>query len=174
MMHSRRQLIIAAMIPIVFLLFILFKSHSDLIFGQRVVLPVEGFDPRDLLSGQYISYRVNYDVPAICGPRKPNYLKPPESFICLKPKFFSHEQPSRKRCQLYIKGRCQYGRFLAGIERFYLPEEAAVKVEQLIPYHKSSIEVSVSRNGTAVVNEFMIDGKPWDRFLKTLKQEKKP
>lgn len=166
MMTTRRQLILAAMIPIIFLIFIFLKSYSDLIFGTRVMLPVEGFDPRDLLSGQSISYRVKYDTPRMCGPRPRNYLKPPESFVCLKPKFFSHNEPDSKKCQLYIKGRCKYGRFLAGIEQFYLPEEAAVKIEKLIPYHKATIEISISRNGSALVKQFFLDDMPWKQFLK--------
>ena len=37
--------------------------------GSEIILPISGFDPRDILSGHYLVYRIDYGIQNkdICG-----------------------------------------------------------------------------------------------------------
>ena len=38
--------------------------------GQKVTLPIHGFDPRDLLAGNHLVYRIEYGLKSLCsGPK---------------------------------------------------------------------------------------------------------
>ncbi len=167
MITKRQGIIVALIIPILFLAGFLFKSHYAWLVGERVTLSVHGFDPRDLISGNYISYRIDYKVPSMCGPHQVDLTRPPQAFVCLKPKIFSYERPLSSSCDLYIKGYCRYGRFHAGIEHFYLPEKDIKKIDKLIRYHKVKIIVSITKSGSAVVTQLLLEDTPWKTFLES-------
>ena len=63
----KKYLLIAAVVfPIVVLLGVMLSKQAQLSQGSQVVLPIAGFDPRDLLSGHYLTYRINYGASPDC------------------------------------------------------------------------------------------------------------
>lgn len=66
-------------------------------------------------------------------------------------------------CATFISGRCEYARFVAGIERFYIPEAYAPKLTQ-VPAH-STVKVRVVGDGSALVNEFLVEGVPLSEYV---------
>lgn len=155
MITSRRTLIIALLIPIAALAALTAYKKYVLSFGQEIVLPISGYDPRDLLSGHYLIYQVEYGVGSICG----GGAGPQTGFVCLSPKLFSYTAPNG--CLKVIRGLCNNGRFEAGIEKYYIPEDKAKALEEKVRSKSASIVLSVTTDGQAQVKDLLIDGQPW-------------
>lgn len=143
-------------------------SQLRLNHGMEVRLPVSGFDPRDLLSGHYLTWRVEYGLADLCQnvpPRRAGADHPP-MFVCVKPRRFAVDQrPDRADCTLYLAGVCEWNRFAAGVERFYIPEQEARALEQAVMQKKGEVLLVVGADGQAVVKELFLEGKTWRQYL---------
>jgi uncharacterized membrane-anchored protein len=157
MISNKKGLLIALIAPIIILAILTGYKKYILSIGKEVTLAISGYDPRDLLSGHYLIYTVEYGVENVC--KASSYGLKKAGYICLSPKSFSYDWPSN--CDLVIKGSCYLGRFNAGIERYYVPEEEAQRLEVLVRTKKASIVLSVPRNGKAQIKDLLIDGTPW-------------
>lgn len=166
MIQSNRAVLLALLVPIIGLLVLTAYKKYILSSGHEYEFAIEGYDPRDLLAGHYIQFRVVYDANNICENRNSNtpqdsLTEKQSGYICLEPgpKVFSYEKPNS--CLLFIEGICDYTRFVAGIERFYIPQEKAYDLEQKIRNRKASIKVSILASGKAQIKELLLDGRPW-------------
>lgn len=155
MIQSKKGVLMALIVPIVALAFLVGYKEYTLSTGREITLPITGYDPRDLLSGHYLIYRVNYGVKGICN----NNGHSKVGYVCLNPKVFTYHWPDN--CHLMIRGVCRYDQFNAGIERYYVPEEEAKRLEDLVRSNKASILLSVLRNGKAQVKDLLINGHSW-------------
>ncbi len=158
MKPSKTILIIALVFPIVALGILTGYKHYHVTVGLEVTLPIEGYDPRDLLSGHYLIYRVKYGAKNLC--KLSQVKKNPVGYVCLQPKGFSYKKP--ENCQIVIKGTCRGTLFKAGIERFYIPEDQAKRLDKDVRSKKGSIVISVTPDGKAQIKDLLIDGKPWN------------
>lgn len=154
MLQSKNLLIIALVIPILVLFGIVVKTEYQFRTGTEVELPIHGYDPRDLLSGYYLAYSVDYGID-VCSEKDRQY----DAYICLNPREFSATKPTD--CDLFIKGSCNYGRFDAGVDRFYASEFTAQQLQYLIKQQPMSIILSISEGGNAQVKYLVVDGKRW-------------
>lgn len=157
MIKSKKGILIALTIPIVSLLLLVGYKKYVLSIGKEVTLPISGYDPRDLLSGHYLIYRINYGVKGVCASTSSKSKK--SGYVCLKPKSFSYYWPDH--CEIMIKGICNRSRFEAGIERYYVPEDEARKLEDLLRSNKASIVLSVLKNGKTQIKDLLIDSTSW-------------
>ncbi len=159
---SKQFLIFALGFPVVMLSIMTgYRAYNQNV-GREIVLDITGYDPRDLLSGHYLTFRVNYPVDGVCKNElgQPLASEIDNTYVCLKPKqSFSTAEISD--CDLYIKGSCKYGQFIAGIERFYVPEDKASALEVLVRDKKASISVNVTSDGKAFIKDLLIDGVSW-------------
>ncbi len=155
-MNISKNLIISALVfPVVALgIFTAFKKYKIEV-GTKIVLPISGYDPRDLLSGHYLVYTVEYGATPDCDMGS----QPEPSYYCIDAKRFYRFKPST--CSAIIRGRCQYNRFLADIEKFYIPEDKASELDKLVRGKEAAIEISVQFDGTAQVRDLLINGKSW-------------
>ena len=156
LIQKRKTLIVSLVSPIVAL--VLLASYKKYVSesGAEVRLPIDGYDPRDILSGHYLVYRIDYGIAGICEDRS----RQGEAYACLEPKGFSYEKP--ESCKLLIQGSCHYGRFEAGVEKFFVPEEKAKQLETMIRSETAEIMLSIPLNGKAQVKDLLINGRPWD------------
>lgn len=155
MMQTKRALIIALMFPILALVSLTAYKKYVLSVGQEIILPISGYDPRDLLSGHYLIYRIDYGVEGICASNS----APQTGFVCLEPKTFSYSAP--QSCSKLIRGVCNNGRFEAGIEKYYVPEDQAKRLEEQIRSKPASIVLSVTQSGEAQVKDLLVNGQSW-------------
>lgn len=153
MIRSKTALIIVLLIPIVALFALVCYKKHILMTGREVVLPITGYDPRDLLSGHYLIYTVEYGVKNLCVGTQTVQ----EGYVCLDNKTFSTTAPVA--CNLFIRGTCNNGRFLAGIEKFYIPETNANQINQEIRMKAASIIISVTQDGVAQVKKLLVNGQ---------------
>lgn len=131
--------------------------------GQSVTLAVEGYDPRDLLSGYYLRYRIKYEAD-LCGKEEG------EACACLERKqtgissaWATPCSQAPSTCSVFIRGRCATGQFHAGIERYYIPEDKRHSVP-VIP-KGATISVRVDKTGKAVTEGFSIKGQSLEDYL---------
>ncbi len=153
-MSKENKLKMALAIPILCLLLLVGYKKYILSYGHEVKLPIIGYDPRDLLSGQYLVYTIDYGV-KVCSDKSGRK----DAFVCLSNKTFAYNKS--KNCKVFIKGECYRGRFSAGIEKYFIPEKRAKKLEDLIRDKKAHIILSVTKSGVAQIKELLIDNKPW-------------
>ena len=159
MIKSRKVLLVTLIIPILALFGLTLSKISNHFMGREVELPIVGYDPRDLLSGHYLVYRVDYGVENLCA--TPDVVP---GFVCLDNRTFVQDRPDG--CSLFIKGTCKHLRFEAGIERFYIPEEKAAMLDQMVRGKHASIIVSITGQGHAQVKNLLVNGKPWEEAEK--------
>jgi uncharacterized membrane-anchored protein len=166
MIQTRKVVLIALLIPIIGLLALTITKKIILSDGREFEFVIEGYDPRDLLAGHYLQFRVIYGTRGICENiqgeiESSRQVKHLDAYICLIPeKKFSFEKPTT--CDYFVSGVCEYNRFVAGLERFYIPQEKAYDLENKIRIHKASIIVSVLKNGKAQIKDLLFDGKSWN------------
>lgn len=145
--------VIALAIPVVFLVGLTFY-HQILLFTQtEYVFAIEGYDPRDLLSGNYIQFRIRYDIPTSCE----TYVE--KVAICLKPerRMIYGEVTG---CEEWISGECRHHQFEDHLNRFYIPQDRAAALEARVRAGKTEVKVSVGK-GSAIIKDLLIDGKSW-------------
>lgn len=153
MIRSKPVIIGALFFPLVALVLMTAFRSAGLRSGNEITLPIQGYDPRDLLSGHYLRYRVDYGVTNICA------SEGAETYVCLDTRLASPYRP--ESCEIFIKGFCNHGVFEAGIERFYVPESDASRLEKDVQSKSASILVTVSSSGSAQIKSLLIDGIPW-------------
>ncbi len=116
--------------------------------GYEMTFHVDGYDPRDLLSGRYVLYRVNYGPTDRCDEDRQQSLdysrndknnREFEHCVCYSDPpdpdtgyWQSCESIEEASCPVFIRGTCNYGRFSAGIEKFFVPEEKADYYDQVL------------------------------------------
>ncbi len=155
-MNRRGWLIVALIVPILALAASAYLKSVQRSSGEEVILPINGFDPRDLLSGHYLIYRVDYGVEAGCNAYQG------QASVCLRPTrgiYPAGELP--QDCTLFIHGQCDSSVFSAGIERFYIPEEYAQVLEAKVRDQQGEVVLAVDSQGNAAIRDLLIDGKPW-------------
>ena len=144
----------ALLIPLLALLTLAGYHHYLLRSGVEVILPISGYDPRDLLAGHYLTYRIDYGIEAICSDRPGRY----PGYICLEPQGFYADNPPAE-CARLISGQCRHGQFDAGIERYFIPEAEAEALDQEIRTGNAKIRLSVNANGQTRVKGLILESR---------------
>jgi uncharacterized membrane-anchored protein len=172
---NKKILIFALAFPLAVFIGITIYKHAKVTMGQEIILPVSGFDPRNILSGHYLIYRIDYGITndTECGDWESNR----KAYVCLnkdsdKPDSYrssifaynTDDDIIAGECTAIIKGRCERGRFTAGIEKFYIPEERAQFLDRAVRSGQGKIVLSVTRGGSAAVKDLLIDGKSWKKY----------
>jgi uncharacterized membrane-anchored protein len=177
-MKTRGFFIAAVLAPIVGLIGVVVEHEFRLRQGKEVVLKIEGYDPRDLLSGHYLTYRVNYESEdgEVCdgGVSAQDVISgnapsaDTDTCVCFgkdgRRQSLSCSHMNLDRCEAVLRGACRNRRFIAGIERFYIPEDKARVLDRLVRAGGAEIVVSVPASGRAVIKDLLIDGKSWREF----------
>jgi len=159
---SSMRLLSAIGLPIIALLCLLLYKQSIINTGQNINLDIVGFDPRDLLSGHYLRYNIDYNSRNQCPTSSRAAIQ--TARLCLKPEryFIDNTVGNRQQhCDLYLEGICTKTGFKAGIERFYIPEEYASQLDLLVRDARGALQIRVNSQGKAVIDNLLIDGDPW-------------
>jgi len=174
-MKIRHPLVIAALaLPLVCLTLLATYKQVQIMSGAQFTIPIVGFDPRDLLAGHYLTYRLDFGNDRLCARERAQDEPPAEAvLLCLRQARggslttrvladYQFSPPALAAgCDAVLKARCEYGRVLAGVERFYVPEEHAAALDRLVRSHKGKIVISVDRFGTGTVKDLLLNDRPW-------------
>lgn len=152
---KRLLVIVSLALPIAVLLSLTAYKARIYHQGTEIVLPISGYDPRDLLAGHYITYRVDYGIEGLCS----NHAHG-RGQVCISGsgnRFVADDDGgSGYDCARFIKGECRYGRFNAGIERYYIPESKAADLDARVRKGGAKIRLAVSPSGHAVVKDLIL------------------
>ncbi len=156
-----RAALFVVVIPVGFMATWLLSLVVALTQAQEVTLAVKGYDPRDLLSGHYLRYQVDY------GSGDLSFSYGEAICVCLPQTSEATVQASwigecnrrdHATCPLFIKGVASYRGIKAGIERYFIPEEYS-DVLSRIP-QDATIKVRVTTDGTSLVTGMFVGGVP--------------
>ena len=150
------------------------KQHSSEVF-----LKIKGFDPRDLLSGHYLRYQVDFGSTVICSPQAG--ARSNDVCVCVEDgatfkqaatRFAGQDcsESNRPKCKTFLKGRCEYGTFRGGFERYYFPEQYA-KDLFVVPAG-AVIRAKVNHLGKVIVDELFIADVPLLDYLAELESKR--
>ncbi len=138
-------------------------SHARM-NGHMVALPITGYDPRDLLAGQYLAVRINYGQEIECAENKRRYSRP--AYLCLDNLTVTEERKPAG-CSVFMKGTCSGKRFYDNVRRFYVSEQSAPVLEKALrnPKLEAQILLSIDNDGTPYPVDLILDGMPWREWV---------
>jgi hypothetical protein len=160
------RLLIALLVPLLGLLAAGLWPAWQLRDGRSWTVPIEGFDPRDLLRGHYITVRYLAqadngctDQPCVLcllgDPQAPTVLlTPTPGAFCV-----SVARPVAQHDGLVIGGG-----FASG--RMWVAESHALALESRLRRAPASMRlvVRISRDGTLTPLDMLVDGEPYQRL----------
>ncbi len=165
-MKTKIGLILALLLPIVVLAGNAWLHHQQRIHGETVILPIKGFDPRDLLSGHYLLYRIDFGITENSDCPTSDI----SASLCLEPErrvYPADELP--ENCTQFIRGNCDdKAHFVSGLERFYVPEQYADLLDKQVRDNAGKLVVSVDHAGNAGIIDLLINNQPWKEMLENL------
>ncbi len=184
-MIGNHRLAFALAFPVACLAALTAYKQVRVMAGTTVEIPVAGFDPRDLLSGHYLTYRLDLDEAGsgVCATGRGQGESGGEELLCIaaeRGRMTSAHRLERDQfappaptpgCEVVLRGRCDHGRFVAGIERFYVPEAHAAALDRAVRARRGAVVVSVDGRGTPAVKDLLIDGKPWREAIREAARE---
>jgi len=110
--------------------------------GQEITVVIRGYDPRDLLSGHYIQYTIDWD--------KTDCSQFPDGFC-----------PREEFCK-----QSRWGRQC----RFYIPEKNARELDRMFRWRNTSdtlfeVVYSYHKGSEPLAKRLLINGKDWRKSL---------
>lgn len=160
---KRSLLALAVLLPVVVLGYVAYKKARIKAEGVEVRFPIDGYDPRDIIAGHYLIYRVDYGADSVCArnemPARRRASAGDPVCLCLtdvrEVPPANYEYSCEKRpdsdCVAVLKGRCEQGRFTAGLERYYINKDKAEELGRIVRQGNSRIVVKIDRSGEAIV-----------------------
>ena len=162
-------------LPVAVLLLWTFSLEVRRMTGQEIRLHVEGYDPRDLLSGHYMRFRFAFTQQLTC-PSGANR----KMCVCLATspddaRFFDGVEvrdcaDAASSCPVFIRGECSGSRLLTGLERYYIPESLAPAL-MVLPSGSSAV-VNVDTTGKAVLIRMLVGDEDIERYAERMLVEK--
>lgn len=175
---QNKKLAAALIFPILCLILLAVYKGIKVAVGTKIIIPISGYDPRDLLSGHYLTYRLDFKNGNFCSDKIQDNTR---IMLCVNQvkgdeasgEIIDEDNYDRRDCDVIIKGKCENGRFSAGIERFYIPEKHCMEIERVIRKGKGKLVVSVDSSGNAVIKDLLINGKSWREFIHEINNKDK-
>ena len=167
----RRSFVAAALaLPLVVLALGIVRSERHLRENRRWTFELTGYDPRDLLRGHYIQYRLALDesLPRLHEDAEAcDDTKGDRCCLCLaadNPDDVARMQ--RMTCEL-ARERCDGAlglRYLDELERYYKSEERADELTKLVQdaslEHRAHLVVAIDKSGKPQIDALLVDGIP--------------
>ncbi len=167
MVKSGKTVKILLAFPVVAWTLWVMAAQFGVMNGTRVVLPVRGFDPRDILAGHYLAVGADYSgFESDCAAGN----KSGEAHFCPDTRTVRFGRDAE--CAGFIRGWCKQGVFHDGAERFYIPEQSAVALDKAVRDEKLSpqIVLNVGKDGTARPADLILDGVSYREYMKRLER----
>ncbi|UOG35590.1 GDYXXLXY domain-containing protein [Leptospira noguchii] len=166
---------VALLLPVLFFVSEIITLEFTKTRGKELILPIAGYDPRDLLSGHYLQYNIGFqteDVSGVCKRQKNEILNQSntdgKNCICYPHlgRIYENEGlfvedcneetlKDKGLCKVYLRGTCKYGRFKIDNERFYVNEQKALEYEKRLRKEKVHIRLKVNQEGNAITDSLI-------------------
>ena len=169
---TARLTMLAALVPVLGLAVLVGRAEFAGRHGPVWTIPIEGYDPRDPLHGQYLQYgyRLRWQGPDTCGVGEHGTRMPVSGCcLCLTRAGADGFDPFVRQvtCE-EAEGRCDatlHAETMAAPQRYFVPEERAEALESALRTHDAAIELTVGPSGEPAVRELLLDRRPWRDVL---------
>lgn len=156
----KRLVILAAVLPVVGLVGLVAKAEFATRSGPTWTVPIQGYDPRDLLRGHYLRYAFEFDWQdgASCGD-----ADRPEAGCCLCLTETGAE-PQVRQVQCSDTSSCDgwlHAESVAPPLRYYVPETSALDLETALRKHDAAVTFTSGRGGEPAIGALTLDGRMW-------------
>lgn len=148
-----KKMFVAVIIPCLVLVSMTLHNQYLIMTAPEFEFEVEGYDPRDILAGHYLQFRIKYKAEINCTIYGP-------ASMCVSPeqRVINSDRPTE--CQNWIAGRCEGSKFKDDLNRFYIPQDRVQALQANLIDGKASVKVVVGK-GNAVIKDLLINGRPW-------------
>jgi len=150
------QLWFALLLPIVAFAGLVVRAELLRAAGPVFHVAVAGYDPRDLLQGHYLRYRLQWPADGACDGAM--------CCLCLQTSGVHTKVAcgvADKTCDAQLSRQMvEQGR------EFFIQEDAGPALEQAIRRGQGAIALNVTPNGQVRVHDLLIDGVPHRRWLR--------
>jgi uncharacterized membrane-anchored protein len=169
-MTSRRpelvRFAIALALPLIVLVLLIGRGEYISRSGHKWRVRISGYDPRDLVHGHYLRYRINWswssgepserDSDAVfCLNRGGDQTRLPEPTVELVPR------SQRSSCRSWFPHETE-----ESLRRFYIPEDKGLAFERAVREETCYIVLAVSPTGQVVVEDLLIKDTSWRNVLR--------
>jgi uncharacterized membrane-anchored protein len=146
----------ALLLPIVAFAGLVVRAELLRASGSVFHVAIAGYDPRDLLQGHYLRYRLQWPTEGECDGAT--------CCLCLQ----TSGVHTKVACGIVDKTcDAQLSRLVVEQGReFFIQENAGPALEQAIRHGQGAIALNVTSNGQVRVHELLIDGVPHRRWLR--------
>jgi hypothetical protein len=150
------QLWLALLLPIVVFIGLVGRAELLRASGPVFRVAIAGYDPRNLLQGHYLRYRLQWPAAGACD----------DATCCLCLQVSGGH--TKVECGA-VDAACdaQLGRQMVEQGReFFIQEDAGPALEQAIRRGQGTMALNITPNGRVRVHELFIDGVPHRRWLR--------
>lgn len=169
---SGRWTMLAVLVPVLGLAVLVGRAEYAGQHGEAWTIPIEGYDPRDLLHGQYLQYRyrLRWQGADTCGYGSQGSREPaPGCCLCLTRAGVDRYDPFVRQVQCdEAPGACEGSLRAEGMlppQRYFVPEDRAQALESALRVHDAAIELTASPSGEPAVGDLLLDRRPWRDVL---------
>jgi hypothetical protein len=170
---SSRLTLVAVAIPVLGMLAVIGRAELASRDGIEWTIPIEGFDPRDPLHGQYLEYRYRFrwTGPHTCGPQLPGEELGPDvasgCCLCLSARD-GRVDPEVRQVQCAPDPSCDAllnADAVRGRQRYFIPEDRAEELERALRERPAALRLRVAQDASPVVGELLLGDRPWREAL---------
>lgn len=156
-MTARQQKLGALILPLVVLLIMVARAELVRATGRVYDFDITGYDPRDLLRGQFLRFRVAWNqVPG-------SSCSGDGCCLCVlrgEPK----ENPRVSEMTCEARDMCDAVMPLEAarnLHEFFIPEDMGQPLEETIRNRRAAVRLSIPGRGNPLITDLLVDGKPW-------------
>lgn len=165
---KNKKLFMVVMIPFVLLCLLIVRAEYHVAMGAQWDFAITGYDPRDLLRGHYLRFRLVYDW------QKPKNECSGELGCSYCLTNVGNQAPKVKIVSTHLAQHCdgfmQYDDLQEPLNRFYIPEMQAKLAEDLLRQARidetAYLRLSIDKNGAPRIVDLLIDGQSLGELLK--------
>lgn len=182
---NRKALWAAAAVPVLGVAALIARGEVRQRLGVEWLIGIQGYDPRDLLSGHFLRYQYRFDWTGAdsCGEafdqldgESPPWERTPGPVpqrgveagccVCLTRRGQGLVEPYARlvRCADVEREGCDGSLAVAhvsGPQKYFVPEDWAQALEKAMRDRKPALLVSVRPGEPPAVKELYLDGRPW-------------
>ena len=131
--------------------------------GGRIHLPIEGYDPRDLLSGHYVRFQL-VAVREAATFLEPHGANVPQAF-CIEPEEGLYHVKgvrtgSASSCSPFLRATLdERAHWYFGVDRFYVDERLANEARWIQPNPDTYLIATVDDSGAVHAVDLVVNGK---------------
>ena len=125
--------------------------------GEEVLLPVRGYDPRDMLSGHFVRFRLvaEQQAAAFADPSQTGRVR----FCLEKDQDDRWKVTKQGTCKVSIAGDADRGSVRFAVERFYVDESRANEVLSFGEAKDTYVRARVDGDGNVQLLDLVVNGK---------------